>query len=82
MRSSDSSGGPINALSNSSSEREHNATEHFARVHAAVSVRGGVERHDVMHDCVNLSPGGGGELVRPDACQFRSGNGVEAQRAE
>ncbi len=61
---------------------EHDAAEHFARVHPAVGVRGGVERHDVIHDGVDLSPDGGGELVRPDACQFRSGNGVEAQRAK
>ena len=61
---------------------EHDAAEHFARVHATVGVRGGVERHDVMHDCVDLPPDGSGELLRPDACQFRSGNGAQAQRAE
>ena len=61
---------------------EHDAAKHVARVHAAVGGRGRVERHDVMHDRVDLSPDCGGELVRPDACQFRSGNGVEAQRSE
>lgn len=38
------------ALGNSPSGYEHDPAEHFARVHAAVGVRGGVERHDVVHD--------------------------------
>ena len=66
----------------SPSGREHDAPEHFASIHAAVGVCGGVERHDVMHDCVDLSPDCGGELLRPDACQFSLGNCCEAQRAE
>ena len=49
---------------------QHNAAEHFARIHATVRVRGVVERHDVMHDCVDLSSDCRGELLRPDTCQF------------